>query len=505
MSASQAWWEPAATPPPEDGSNASLDFEKMDPETVSEDTEELMTRRVHILGTGSIGTFVAHSLKVLPNPPPISLLLHRPELYEDFKAGSRIVRLVNKNTDINDEQTGYDVDLIQENGTWRHISHNPRTEEGDRKPLTPPNAAEKMESGEVFIYTLIVTVKGPATIKALRSVQHRVDQRTTILLMQNGMGQIDDLNKLVFTDPETRPTYMLGIISHGCHMQRPFAVVHAGFGTVALGIYRDTDKYPLPPRGTDTATPDLSEAERKAMYPTDKDLYSNLSSRYLLRTLTRSPVLACAAYPYLDLFQLQLEKLVSNCVLNPLTALLDVQNGSMLENPHLTAVQRLLIAEISLVIRGLPELEGIPNARRRFSPARLENLFRAISKKTASNSSSMREDVRKIRSTEINYINGYIVKRGEEQGIKCVLNYMIMQLVKSRTFHDTKSPDAFVRNVDETQPSRSFRPYGAVSMEAERQDDAVVLEDTSKPREADGAGPPLDFRPLEPEEKEGDR
>ncbi|KAK5084502.1 2-dehydropantoate 2-reductase (Ketopantoate reductase) (KPA reductase) (KPR) [Lithohypha guttulata] len=402
MAASQAWWEPPPTPPPADGSTPNLEFEKLNVESVPDPaTEELLTRRVHILGTGSIGTLVAHSLAILPNPPPITLLLHRSELYEDFKTGKRIVRLVNKNTEVNDEQTGFDVDVCEpaEQGHfWRHISDtmkedpdHPPSAKNPLSPVHPPVKAEKMETGEVFIYTLIVTVKGPATVTALDAIKHRVDSRTTILLMQNG------------------------------------------FGSVALGIYRDTDKYPLPPKDDQRPIADLPEADRKALYPTDADLYSNLSSRYLLRTLTRSPVLACAAYPYLDLFQLQLEKLVANSILNPLTALLDVENGAMLNNPALRRVRRLLLAEISIVIRSLPELEGIPNAQLRFSPNRLENFYKAICRKTAKNSSSMREDLRHAKYTEIDYINGYIVKRGEELGIKCVLNYMVMQLVKGKS------------------------------------------------------------------------
>lgn len=442
------------------------------PEVKPEDSD-LLTRRIHLLGTGSIGTLVAHSLRILPNPPPITILLHRPEMYDDFKAGSRIVRLVNKMTEINDEQTGYDVDVKDNHEGkiyWRHIAHNV----GERRtPLNEIKEEELLPSGELYIYTLIVTVKGPSTVAALRSVKHRVDGRTTILLMQNGMGQIDELNSQVFTDPATRPTYMLGIISHGAYMQGPFAVVHAGFGSVALGIHRDTDKYPLPPTDNHINTSNLPEEDRKTMFPSDRDLYSNMSSRYLLRTLTRSTVLTCAAYPYLDLFQLQLEKLVSNCVLNPLTALLDVQNGSMLDNPPLTRVQRLLIAEISLVIRGMPELEGIPNARMRFSATRLEALFRGISQKTARNSSSMREDIRNVKYPEIDYINGYIVRRGEEQGIKCVLNYMIMQLIKAKHHYNTRSDTKSV-------------PYGAGGVEAQeleidKKGGPVVLEDVSRP------------------------
>ena len=258
MAQSQSWWEPLATPPPPDGQSPNLEFEQMDPEALPDAGEELLTRRVHLLGTGSIGTLVAHALKLLPNPPPVSILMHRRELYDDFQSGRRIVRLVNKNTDINDEQTGYDVDVREqtEDGklVWRHF---PAWKPNSREEVSPVTDAERLPSGETFIYTLIVTVKGPATVEALKSVKHRVDARTTVLLMQNGMGQIDLLNEKVFTDPSTRPTYMLGIISHGCHMQGPFAVVHAGFGTVALGIHRDLDRHPLPPKGQETPPPNL--------------------------------------------------------------------------------------------------------------------------------------------------------------------------------------------------------------------------------------------------------
>src|SRR5262249_36159749 len=59
----QSWWEKPPTPPPND---ANLDFEKLDPDSISDASEELLTRRIHILGVGSIGTLVAHSLKLLP-------------------------------------------------------------------------------------------------------------------------------------------------------------------------------------------------------------------------------------------------------------------------------------------------------------------------------------------------------------------------------------------------------------------------------------------------------
>jgi 2-dehydropantoate 2-reductase len=400
-------------------------------------------------------------------------MLHKPDMYDDFKQKARIIRLINKQSEVNDEQTGYDVDLQDHNGNDRnHWLFRPDRPSGARGETTNPvEEAEKMQSGEIYIYTMIVTTKGPATVGAMRSVKHRVDARTTICFMQNGLGQIDELNRQVFTDPATRPAYMLGIVSHGCYMSGRFTVIHAGFGTVALGIYRDPDRYPLPPKSPTPNISDISEDERRRFYPTDKELFSNLSSRYLLRTLTRSPTLVCAAFPYLDLFQLQLEKLSANAILNPLTALLDVPNGGLLYNKELSMVQRLLLAEISLVIRSLPELEGLPNVRKRFSSKRLEHLLLGVTSRTAQNSSSMREDVRFHKHTEIDYINGYIVKRGEEVGIKCVLNFMMLNLVKGKTWLQRSADGAGL-------------PYGVTRIEGEVDPDhpgVVTLDDQGKP------------------------
>lgn len=473
MSESQSWW---SGPPPADdspGNTQTFESQPLDNDALAEiQDEKLLTRRVHVLGLGSIGTLVAHSLKCLPNPPPVTLMLHRPEMHEKFKQNGRLIRLINKQSEVNDEQTGYDLDLLQatEDGQpyWTFEPHAPFGH-----PENPIEPAETLPSEEIFISTLVAAVKGPATVSAMRSIKHRVDSRSTICFMQNGLGQIDELNREVFTDPETRPTYMLGIVSHGCYMSGQFTVMHAGFGTIALGIHRDLDRYPLPRESSMPNLDRLSLDEKKMYFPTDKDLFSSLSSRYLLRTLTRSPVLACAAFPYLDLLQLQLEKLSANAIMNPLTALLNIPNGALLHNGHLSVVQRLLLAEISLVIRSLPELKGIPNVRKRFSASRLEHLLLGITSRTARNSSSMREDVRFAKETEIDYINGYIVRRGEEQGIKCALNYMLMHLIKGKSLTQINAEGVGL-------------PYGVARVQARPSSAGIVtLDDQSIPARGD--------------------
>ncbi len=255
-------------------------------------------------------------------------------------------------------------------------------------------------------------MKAPQTVRAVQAVAHRLTHESTILFLQNGMGIIDEVNDEVFPDEKYRPTYIIGVVSHGLYSTRNFSVIHAGEGTIALGVM-----------------PRMPMTERK-----QPEYLTQLaaSARYLLRTMTRTPVFVAVGFPPTDLLQQQLDKLAVNCILNPLTALMDCKNGALLSNFSLARVMRLLLAEISLVIKNLPELKNVPNVNVRFDPLRLERLVVSIANSTTGNTSSMLQDLRVGKLTEIDYINGYIVKRGEEMGVHCVMNYMLVHMIKGK-------------------------------------------------------------------------
>ena len=347
-------------------------------------------RAVHILGTGNVGQFVAHALAGIPNPPPIKLLLHRRNLLSQWKRfGQKLVLVTNK---VAEERTGYGVELA----------------------LPPEQTHQAERDNHAIIQNLIISVKTPNTAMALSSIAHRLNRDSTVLFLQNGMGVLDEVNAKVFPDEETRPNYMLGVVSHGLHADGGFRVIHAGIGTIAIGI-----------------TPRLSLLESWAVQEQGTSPFPP-SSRYLLRTLTRTPVLAAVGFLPTDLLQFQIEKLVVNAVINPLTVMFDCMNGELLGNFAITRVMRLLLSEISLVVRSLPELRRVPNVQLRFSPEKLEAQVAVICKRTSTNVSSMLQDARRGRQTEIDYINGYIVRRGEELGIRCVLNYMLVKMVRGK-------------------------------------------------------------------------
>ena len=268
------------------------------------------------------------------------------------------------------------------------------------------------KTSDDLILNLVVSVKAPHTVGVLRNVAQRLTRESTIVFLQNGMGILDEVNQHVFPDEKNRPTYIIGVVSHGLYSTRPFSVIHAGEGTIALGVM-----------------PRMPMVERKDSEPMNQ---LAPSARYLLRTFTRTPIFVAVGFPPTDLLQQQLDKLAVNCIINPLTALMDCKNGGLLSSFHFTRVIRLLLAEISLVIKSLPELKVVPNVKMRFDSLRLERLVYSVAKLTAANRSSMVQDFRTGKETEIDYLNGYIVKRGEQMGIHCVMNYMLLHVIKGK-------------------------------------------------------------------------
>ncbi|KAL4740215.1 ketopantoate reductase PanE/ApbA C terminal-domain-containing protein [Aspergillus similis] len=362
-------------------------------EIARESGQRRLSGRIHILGVGNIGTFVAHSLASRPSPPPITLLMHNQEVYQTFQKRKQTLAI--NSLGLDDNKTGFDVNVLSD-GTWRSIPYvNTKEEE-----------AEQIEC-------LIVSVKAPATVSALESVRHRLTPKSTVLFIQNGMGVIDAVNERVFPDPGQRPHYMLGIVSHGLAQRSGrFHVTHTGVGTTILG--------PVPSQSSGRSA-SLGKASDWAP-----------STKYLLRTLTLTPPLVAVAEPPSSIMLYQLEKLAMNSIINPLTALMDCRNGELLYNYSFTRVMRLLLLEISSVICSLPELQGIPGVESRFSPERLRWMVTQLASKTAKNHSSMLQDMRANRTTEIEFLNGYIVRKGEELGIKCVVNYTIKHLVLAK-------------------------------------------------------------------------
>lgn len=343
--------------------------------------------------------------------------------------------------------------------------HRARAFPGPEGPKKTAIAAGKLASPytpTTPIDSLIVALKTHQTLPALRQLAPRLRPESCITLIQNGMGIYDQLCDDIWPDPATRPQFVLASTTHGAARVRTpkpvrarsggrvefeRRVVHTGTGELVFGVVPD-------PRGEvdydarlfpDDPTPAQAQAQNPlplpSLSPTPTTDPTPLE-RTLAALLSLHP-LNPSLIPMPQMYQTLLLKLSTNCAINPLTALLGVQNGALIGPAQTQDVMRAVLGEASEVItRYLASVrEGTPlepETRASFSPAALERRTMAVLAATARNTSSMASDMARLSrgggqvGTEIEYINGFLVRLGERMGVPTPVNRMLAEMVSAK-------------------------------------------------------------------------
>jgi 2-dehydropantoate 2-reductase len=117
----------------------------------------------------------------------------------------------------------------------------------------------------------------------------------------------------------------------------------------------------------------------------------------------------------------QWNKLIANAVINPITAITREKNGIVLSR-HLEGTEERIVKEcVAVAVK-----EGLD-----LGPEDALKFVRSIAEKTSMNTSSMLQDVLKGRRTEIDSINGYVIRLAKRHGVSAPVNEMLYALVKS--------------------------------------------------------------------------
>jgi 2-dehydropantoate 2-reductase len=224
----------------------------------------------------------------------------------------------------------------------------------------------------------IVLVKSYQTFTAAKRLAICLAEDGLAVTLQNGLGNFEML-----TDTLGRNRVISGVTTLGATLTGPGAVRMGGLGDIKLGEHEKA-KIPV-------------EIFRRAGL--DTEIVADTSS-------------------------LLWGKLVINASINPLTALLDIRNGDLLKNSFALDLLDLITVESAGVAGGIGI--GLPYA----DPF---EMVVSVARKTAENYSSMNIDINRGGQTEIDAINGAIVRMGEAAGLPTNYNKMLWMLVKART------------------------------------------------------------------------
>jgi 2-dehydropantoate 2-reductase len=249
---------------------------------------------------------------------------------------------------------------------------------GEARTVRPRAAGEPTAVGPCDL--VLVFVKSYHTEAAAASLAPLLGADTVVLTLQNGLGNVDVLARHV-----PRHHLMAGTTAHGANVLGPGRIHHAGTGATIIG---------------------------------ELDGTSSARLRRLVDAFTAAG-LPCSESP--NVLGVLWGKLLVNIAINPLTAILRVRNGRLLEMPEALEIMRLAVDEGAAVARRVGV--AIPLA----DPwAHVQDVARL----TAANRSSMLQDIEARRRTEIEVICGAVVREAERVGIPTPINRTLLGLVK---------------------------------------------------------------------------
>lgn len=409
--------------------------------------------RVHCVGVGSIGSLVAFHLRRY-NPAPdyeFTLVLRNraSSLWRPNRPVSASRNLIYVEADgVRRRIGGFEVETLD--ATKEALLQMPvhGKSDGDRPSHLPPLPALnaiKSHSPLPSIQSLIVTNKAGTTLLALQALRSRLNASSTIVLLQNGMGVYEHLVQTIFTEPDTRPNFVIASTTHGAWSKRPLDVVHAGVGTIQFSVVpdplrrRDFEAGFSPSAVSENSITDEGcvDAISKAHTPEEDPKFYSLSKtiRALLRARNDLRV------SWLSMAEMEVmlrKKLAINACVGPITALIDCPNGALYGNMSANRIIRSVCSEAAEVFAAQAEAEAA-NSRpvhkswvTALSRRALEEATMSVLRATSRNYSSMLMDVRNGKVTEIEYINGYLSRAGSALGVETPTNVMLMELIRMK-------------------------------------------------------------------------
>ena len=211
---------------------------------------------------------------------------------------------------------------------------------------------------------LIVCTKAQDALGAVQAISHYFADDCKILLLQNGMGSQQAIAEAF---PEL--AVWAGSVTDGAFLNNAFEVCHAGKGLTSIG--------PLskPCRNNDFEA--LHQGFRLDVQSVD------------------------------DITLVLWKKLAINCCINGLTALFDCRNGELLDNGVRQQWLDQLADEVNSVLASISK--PIIN---------LTESVHHICQITANNISSTCQDARLKRTTELAYINRYLIEQADARHIQ---------------------------------------------------------------------------------------
>ena len=227
---------------------------------------------------------------------------------------------------------------------------------------------------------LFVTTKAYDNQTIANVLSNRINKKTPIFIIQNGMGN-EEIFRITLPD---NPIYR-AVTTEAAELLQPAVVKHVAFGKTLFGI--------------------VSGKGNGFSHQVEK-------------------ILSSSGFNIQETPNIQLKmwyKLLANAAICPLGTILHAKNGEILKRPSFERIFDAILEEgISLANHLLPDED--------FSTS--PEFIKEVINKTHDNKCSMLQDIERGRRTEIEFMNGFIAKESRNHGLKAPVNSAITEIVR---------------------------------------------------------------------------
>lgn len=236
---------------------------------------------------------------------------------------------------------------------------------------------------------IMIFVKAYDTRKAAQDALPMVGPETVFLTLQNGLGNVEQIEEVA-----GKGRVVAGATTHGSTLVGPGEVFHAGKGLTYIG----------------ELTGEITERVKR-----------------IAETFNRAGI---ETHISQNIQGIIWKKILINVGINAITAITGLRNGEILLVPEVKEIVRKAVLEAAEVAKAAGITVEMEDP--------VAEVYK-VAELTAKNKSSMLQDVERGRRTEIDAINGAIVRIGKQYGVDTPVNETLVAAVKGIEYASKRS------------------------------------------------------------------
>lgn len=262
---------------------------------------------------------------------------------------------------------------------------------------------------------LLVTGQGHEVSEALESVKDRLDDGSTVCMINDGLGVLEDVRRRIFDGTQSVPNFFLGHMSHRFAYNRNMDSVKQLKGGVM--------------KLTAAELPSVQGTERSHH---GRGCHKTEARPDFVKTLQEVKDLRTSLTPWDQWLRFKLPSVVFDSVVEPVCLILETSYQGLRQNPAAQRMMHNLLSEIMGVVEQMPEVRESATIRDLVHGKSIDRYLygRIIAKR-----SQPGKLVRRVQHglpTDVDYLNGYFLRRGRQLGLDLPVNNTVKEMIKAK-------------------------------------------------------------------------